>query len=98
MVFVICVIQVAESPQVQANSTRTYNLTGLKYPHTLYDIRVSMRSSKALESNEKIWSKNVSTTVRTMSACKLFNIDMIYLLVYINKITVNICEISPAEL
>lgn len=49
------------------NSTHIYNLTGLKYAHALYDIRVSMRSSRAFDRDQKMWSNFASLTVRTSS-------------------------------
>lgn len=44
-----------------------FNLTGLKYAHALYDIRIAMRSNAAEPDDESMWSKNSSITVRTMS-------------------------------
>lgn len=49
------------------NKTLTYELKNLKYAHILYDIRVSMRSSVADESDESMWSENATRTVRTQS-------------------------------
>ncbi|XP_018331539.1 cytokine receptor [Agrilus planipennis] len=44
-----------------------FNLTGLKYAHKLYDIRVSSRTTAALPDDESMWSKNTSLTERTAS-------------------------------
>lgn len=44
-----------------------FNLTGLPYAHALYDIRVSSRSVKASETDEHMWSRNASSTSRTLS-------------------------------
>ncbi|KAK4871636.1 hypothetical protein RN001_015760 [Aquatica leii] len=44
-----------------------FNLTNLKYAHTLYDIRVSMRSVAADPDDEFMWSKNSSLTIITRS-------------------------------
>lgn len=44
-----------------------YNLTNLPYAHNLCDIRVSSRSAVALKTDEKMWSRNASITVRTSS-------------------------------
>ncbi|EFA12822.1 cytokine receptor [Tribolium castaneum] len=44
-----------------------FNLTNLKYAHALCDIRVSLRSAKALPSDESMWSNNASITVWTSS-------------------------------
>ncbi|KAJ3639518.1 hypothetical protein Zmor_002874 [Zophobas morio] len=51
----------------QPHKKVTYNLTGLPYAHALCDIRVSLRSAKALPSDESMWSRNASITFRTSS-------------------------------
>ncbi|XP_018569941.1 uncharacterized protein LOC108909948 [Anoplophora glabripennis] len=50
------------------NRTLWFTLENLKYAHTLYDIRVSMRSSVADEDDESMWSGNATITVRTERA------------------------------
>lgn len=60
---------VAPEPKGVRNETYVYNLTGLKYAHALYDIRVSMRSAKALD-ELKSWSNFTSITIRTASIRK----------------------------
>lgn len=57
---------------IHCNSSRrmTFNLTGLPYAHALCDIRVSLRSAKALQSDESMWSANASITARVGSTGK----------------------------
>ncbi|XP_014257386.1 cytokine receptor isoform X2 [Cimex lectularius] len=45
-------------------TSRMYNITGLKYPHTLYDIRVFTRSSVAPD-EDFWWSEPATITLRT---------------------------------
>lgn len=47
-----------------------FNLTDLKYAHTLYDIRVAIRSNAADPDDESMWSGNASVVVRTDSKSK----------------------------
>lgn len=49
------------------NSRYQFNLTGLRYPHALYDIRVSARSAKAHDL-EGMWSRHASVITRIRSA------------------------------
>ncbi|RZB38682.1 cytokine receptor, partial [Asbolus verrucosus] len=49
------------------SAERFFNLTNLKHAHALCDIRISLRSSKALADDESMWSRNASITVRTSS-------------------------------
>ncbi|KAJ8955446.1 hypothetical protein NQ318_003545 [Aromia moschata] len=44
-----------------------FDLENLKYPHALYDIRVSMMSKVADENDENMWSDNATITVRAQS-------------------------------
>ncbi|CAH1153652.1 unnamed protein product [Phaedon cochleariae] len=48
------------------NETLNFELTNLKYAHNLYDIRVSMRSAEAVDS-DTVWSENASITEWTKS-------------------------------
>lgn len=47
-----------------------FNLTGLPHAHALCDIRVSLRSAKALQDDESMWSANASITARVGSTGK----------------------------
>lgn len=49
-----------------------FNLTGLKYAHALYDIRVAIRSNAADPDDEPMWSRNATTVIRTDSKSKRF--------------------------
>ncbi|KAK5639012.1 hypothetical protein RI129_011504 [Pyrocoelia pectoralis] len=44
-----------------------FNVTGLKYAHALYDIRVSLRSDAADNDDESMWSANTTVTCYTDS-------------------------------
>lgn len=48
---------------------RYYNLTGLKYANTGYDVRVFMKSALAV--GEDKWSKFSDITFRTPARCKI---------------------------
>lgn len=59
----------ANTSMIERNKTPiVYQLTGLKYAHILYDIRVSMRSMKAHPDDQRMWSRPASITVRTQNA------------------------------
>ncbi|XP_063928126.1 cytokine receptor-like isoform X1 [Zophobas morio] len=45
----------------------SFNLTNLPNAHTICEIRVSLRSAKALPDDKSMWSRNASITVRTGS-------------------------------
>lgn len=47
-----------------------FNLTGLPHAHTLCDIRVSLRSARASQDDESMWSGNASITARVGSTGK----------------------------
>lgn len=49
------------------SSSYAFNLSGLPYAHALYDIRVSSRSARASERDERLWSRFASVTARTVS-------------------------------
>lgn len=48
---------------------RYYNLTGLEYANTVYDVRVFMKS--AVATGEDKWSQFSDVTFRTPPRCKL---------------------------
>lgn len=48
-----------------------YNLTVLCHAYEFCDIRVSLRSAKALQDDESMWSANASITVRLGSKGKM---------------------------
>lgn len=61
----------ANTSMIERNkSPIMYQLTGLKYAHILYDIRVSLRSMKADPDDQRMWSRHASITVRTQNAGK----------------------------
>lgn len=56
--------EVDTSNIIKNGEQRILNITGLKYAHTLYDIRVLLRSVQA-EDIEKWWSEPATITIRT---------------------------------
>lgn len=54
-----------------------FNLTDLKYAHNLCDIRVAIRSAKALANDESMWSNNASITVRTSSKSNYYSLGFL---------------------
>lgn len=51
-----------------------FNLTDLPHAHALCDIRVSLRSAKALPDDENMWSANASITARIGTTGKKYQI------------------------
>lgn len=49
------------------NTSYLFKLSGLPYAHALYDIRLSSRSAKAVDEDERLWSRFTSITARTVS-------------------------------
>lgn len=47
--------------------SKYFNLTNIKHPHSLCEIKVSLRTAKALPNDETMWSKNTTITARTLS-------------------------------
>lgn len=60
---------------------RQFNLTGLEYANTVYDVRVFLRSVKAV--GENMYSDFSVITFRTLSTCKWIYKIVIYYLHFI---------------
>ena len=52
----------------QHQENYTYNLNGLKYANSLYDVRVYMRSPMAV--GEDKWSQSTNSTFKTQATSK----------------------------
>lgn len=44
----------------------TLNITSLKYPNTFYDIRVYLKSAKAVSNDDSLWSAPAAMTIKTL--------------------------------
>ncbi|KAK3917504.1 Cytokine receptor [Frankliniella fusca] len=48
------------------NNKKTLNITSLKYANTFYDIRVYLKSAKAVSNDDSLWSAPAAMTIKTL--------------------------------